>query len=269
MTQPGPADGATAPPPGSLIALEGTLNLRDLGGWPTASGDQVVVRARLYRSDRLSDLSPADHRVLERLGIATVVDLRYEREAAEHPSQLWPGVADHLSIPMGGDLADQRSFIERALDGDFDDITDDDVGESYVTFLIDHAAEFGAAIEAVTGEAPALFHCTAGKDRTGLLAMLVLRTLGVDDADVLRDFTLSNEYRAERRMSDLRPVFAARGLDVERFRPALSAPGPALLRAMQWIDDTHGSTVDYLAGPCGLPDAADRLRRKLLEPAAP
>ena len=99
-----------------------------------------------------------------------------------------------------------------------------------------------------------------------MLAMLVLRALGVGDADVLRDFTLSNEYRAERRMAQLRPVFAEHGLDVERYRPALSAPGPALVRAMAWIDDAHGSTAEYLAGPCGLDDAVDRLRRKLLEP---
>lgn len=266
MTPAGQADGETSPP-GSLISLEGTLNLRDLGGWPTSSGDQVVARARLYRSDRLSDLTPADHVVLERFGIVTVVDLRYEREAAEHPSKLWLGVENHVSIPMGGDLADQRTFIERALDGDYDGITDDDVGESYVTFLIDHAADFGVAVAAITDSVPALFHCTAGKDRTGLLSMLVLRTLGVDDADVLRDFTLSNEYRAERRMAQLRPVFTERGLDVEEFRPALSAPGPALLRAMEWIDDSYGSTADYLAGPCGLAEPVERLQRQLLEPA--
>ena len=253
-------------PPGSLISLEGTLNLRDLGGWPTSTGDQIVARARLYRSDRLSDLTTADHAVLERLGIVTVVDLRYEREAAEHPSKLWPSVQNHVSIPMGGDLADQRTFIERALDGDFDDITDEDVGESYVTFLVDHAVDFGAAVNAITDGVPALFHCTAGKDRTGLLSMLVLRTVGVDDRDVLRDFTLSNDYRAERRMAQLRPLFAERGLDVERFRPALSAPGPALTQAMVWIDDTYGSTADYLAGPCGLTEPVERLRQ-LLEPA--
>ena len=210
MTSPTVPD-RDATPPGALIALDGTLNLRDLGGWTTSSGTDMVTRGRLYRSDRLSDLTAADHALLERLRIATVVDLRYEREVTEHPSRLWSGVENHLSIPMGGELADQRSFIERALDGDFDGITDDDVGESYITFLADHAVDFGTAIAAVTDGAPALFHCTAGKDRTGLLAMLVLRTLAVSDADVLRDFTLSNMYRAERRMAELRPVFAERG----------------------------------------------------------
>ena len=104
-----------------------------------------MARARVYRSDRLSDLTPADHGVLERLGIVTVVDLRYEREAAEHPSRLWFGVENQVSIPMGGDLADQRTFIERALGGEYDGITDDEVGESYVSFLVDHAADFGTA----------------------------------------------------------------------------------------------------------------------------
>ena len=251
-------------PPGSLIALDGTLNFRDLGGWSTATGEHVVSRATLYRSDRLSDLTPADHAVLERLGVVTVIDLRYEAEAAQHPSNLWSGVQDHVAIPMGGDLADQRTFIERALDGDYDGITDDDVAVSYVELLTEHASDFGAAVDTLTEGGTALFHCTAGKDRTGLLAMLLLRTVGVADRDVLRDFTLSNEYRAERRMAQLRGVFADRGLNIEDFRPALSAPGPALERAMRWIDETHGSTATFLAEACGVAEPVDRLRRRLL-----
>ena len=258
-----------ATPAGSLIALEGTLNLRDLGGWPTASGEHVVARSTLYRSDRLSDLSPADHDVLDALGIVTVIDLRYEAEAAQHPSVLWSGVENHVSIPMGGEFADQRSFIERALDGDFDDISDADIGESYIEFLTDHATEFGTAIDTLADGGPALFHCTAGKDRTGLLAMLMLRTVGVDDATVLHDFTLSNEYRAERRMAQLEPIFTERGLDIENFRPALSAPGPALHTAMTWIDETHGSTATYLVESCGMADPVERLGRRLLRPAHP
>lgn len=263
----GPSGDGAATPPGSLIALDGTLNLRDLGGWPTASGDHQVARHTLYRSDRLSDLTAADHRVLASLGIVTVIDLRHDAEAAEHPSKLWPGVDNHVKIPMGGDLADQRSFIERALAGEYTGISDHDVAASYVDFLTGHASDFGTAVDTLAYGGPALFHCTAGKDRTGLLAMLLLRTVGVADSDVRRDFVLSNEYRAERRVAALRPVFAEHGLDVEDFRPALSAPEAALVHAMRWIDDAHGSTAAYLAGPCNVTEPVARLEGRLLRPA--
>ncbi|MDH3682694.1 MAG: tyrosine-protein phosphatase [Acidimicrobiia bacterium] len=253
--------------PGALIALDGTLNFRDLGGWPAESGEYRVLRGRVFRSDRLSDLTAADHRRLVGLGIATVVDLRYEAEVEAHPSRLWPTVVDHHEIPLGGDLADQRSFIERALAGEYDGITDADVGESYLDMLRLHAEDFGRAVAALLEGGPALFHCTAGKDRTGLLSMLLLRTVGVGAAHVLADFALSNEYRAERRMAQLRPTFEAHDLDIESFRPALSAPPPALERAMAWIDETHGGAQGYLTEAANLANAGDRLRAHLLEPA--
>ena len=253
--------------PGALIALDGTLNLRDLGGWVTEDGESQTRRGQFFRSDRLSDLSEDDHGKLVGLGIDTVIDLRYEAEVAEHPSLLWPSVVSHLEIPMGGDLADQRSFMERALDGEYDGITDADVGESYIAMLEDHGTDFGRAVEGLLAGGPSLYHCTAGKDRTGLLSMLVLRTVGVSTADVLADFVLSNEYRAAKRMAQLKPVFDDAGLDIESFRPALSAPRPALEQAVAWIEANHGTAETFLAGPGAVDQPGSRLQARLLEPA--
>ena len=255
--------------PGELIVLEGTLNLRDLGGWTTELGGEQVALGQVFRSDRLSDLTSADHERLSGFGIDTVIDLRYEAEVAEHPSLLWPEVTNHHEFPMGGDLADQRSFIERAFSGEFEGLTDSDVGESYVEMLAGHATGFGQAVEAVLGGGPSLFHCTAGKDRTGLLAMLILRTVGVSEPDVLADFEFSNQYRAERRMAQLRPVFEAEGLDIERFRPALSAPRPAMERALSWVRERYGTAEGFLTDGAQVANAGVRLRSRLLEPTAP
>jgi protein-tyrosine phosphatase len=249
--------------PGALIDLDGTMNLRDLGGWSTASG-QAVIRGQVYRSDRLSLLSETDLARLAAMGIGTVIDLRYEAEVAVHPSRLWTTVTRHVAIPMGGQLADQRSFVDQILAGEVDQVTEDDVGASYLDLLQDHATGFGQALEVLLDSGPSLFHCTAGKDRTGLLAMLVLSTVGVADRDVLHDFSLSNQYRAERRMTELRPVFEERGLDIERFRPALSAPPPALATALAWLREMFGSVGSYLEGPAGVPGATRRLRSRLL-----
>ncbi len=266
----GRAEGSGARPgdPGALIELDGTLNLRDLGGWPTASGE-AVARGRLYRSDRLNGLSDADHQRLSTLGIATVVDLRYREEAAEHPSRLWPTVTAHLEIPMAGELANQRSLVDRILAGELHGITVDDVADSYREMLTRHARGFGRAVEALLGPRPALFHCTAGKDRTGLLAMLVLATVGVADDDILADYDLTNRYRAERRIVELRPSFERRDLDIERFRPALSAPVPAMEATLAWLARHHTTAEAYLSGPAGVPDAGPRLRQRLLGSSAP
>ncbi len=251
---------------GALIPLEGTLNLRDLGGWTTATG-RTTAFGHFYRSDRLSGLTDADHHTLDDLAIDTVVDLRYEAEVAEHPSLLWSTVAHHHEIPMGGELADQRSFIDRALAGEFDGITDADVADSYIDLLGNHAEGFGRAVTALLDGGAGLYHCTAGKDRTGLLSMLVLRTVGVSTSDVLADFVLSNEYRAAKRMAQLKPVFDDAGLDIESFRPALSAPRPALEQAVSWIEANHGTAEAFLTGPGAVDDPGARLQARLLEPA--
>lgn len=247
------------------------MNVRDLGGWPTGSGAAGgstpgrTAYGRLYRSDRLSNLSAADQRHLDERGIVTVIDLRYRAEVAEHPSRLWPSVTHHHQIPMGGDLADQRTFLERAFSGDMGPVSDDDVAQSYLTMLSDHGPELGQAVEALLAATPALFHCSAGKDRTGLLSMLVLGTVGVSDDDILTDFELSNLYRTERRINQLRPLFSEQGLDVEAYRAALGAPRSALEAALAWLRASFGTPARYLSEAAGVVDPTSRLSLLLVE----
>ncbi len=236
----------TTPTPGQRIDLEGALNLRDLGGWPTMHGG-TVRRGVAFRCDRLSQLTPADHDTLGALDITTVIDFRYEREVADDPSRLWPAVSNHIEIPMAGKLAQEKSFLERAFAGEMAGIDDDWVFDSYVAILEDHAEDYARAIRHVIDDGSSLFHCTAGKDRTGLMAMLLLSVVGVDREYILDDFDLSNRYRAEPRMAQLAATFAEKGLDVEDFRPALGAPRPAMHKTLQWLDANHGGPLGYLA----------------------
>jgi protein-tyrosine phosphatase len=247
---------------GALIPLDGTMNLRDLGGWSAAGG--MTAFGCLYRSDRLSDLSDADHRQLERREITTVIDLRRPAEVAEYPSRLWSSVVDHHQIPIGGHSDDARTFLQRVLDGELDAMSNDDVGENYVELLDTHGHQFGQAVEAMLAPGASLFHCSAGKDRTGLLSMLVLSSVGVSDEDIVEDYTLSNRYRTGHRIEHLRAVFEANGLDIDRYRPILSAPGPAMAKAMAWLSNEFGSPERYLAQRAGVVDPAPRLRELLV-----
>ena len=98
---------------------------------------------------------------------------------------------------------------------------------------------------------PAVFHCTAGKDRTGLTAALVLSALGVDDGQVLDDYELSNRFRSAVRLGEIRPVLAEKGIDIERYLPLFTAPRRSMAAALAGLRATYGSVEDYLTGPAG------------------
>jgi len=234
----------TEPAAGAQIQVEGLRNLRDLGGWPTPTG--TVRRGRLFRSERLDELTASSHGALDELGIRTVIDFRYESEVAENPSKLWSAVDNHVEIPMAPESVKPGSFMERILAGEFEGLSDEWVGDMYEEILERHASKYVDAVTQAVTSGPALFHCSAGKDRTGLMAMLILLVLGVERSDIITDFDLTNTYRTEARMAEMQPMYAEHGLDVEDFRPMMSAPVPALHQALKWIDDHHGTAEAYL-----------------------
>jgi protein-tyrosine phosphatase len=115
---------------------------------------------------------------------------------------------------------------------------------------------------------PLLFHCTAGKDRTGVTAMLILSVLGVADEDILDDYELTTTYRSGRRVEQLRPELERAGVDVEAVLPFLIAPRPVMERTMAFVRERWGSAEGYLTGPAAVtPKTITRLRATLLEQA--
>jgi protein-tyrosine phosphatase len=155
------------------IRLPGTLNLRDVGGYPTRDGGRVRWRA-LLRSDALHRV-PAGTAVLRGLGLRTVIDLRSHVEAEIAPSDLGDLGPRTLHIPvLGGDL--------RALPSDL---------SGTYRYIVD---ECGAAIAAVIqrlcapAALPALIHCSAGRDRTGIVIALILAAMGVPDDVIAADY---------------------------------------------------------------------------------
>jgi protein-tyrosine phosphatase len=253
--------------PGTLVALEGAMNLRDVGGYPVGD-DLAVVRGQVFRSDHLATLTDADHIVLCAIGIATVLDLRHDAEVDQQPSRLWSTVLHHERLPMADEMAQQGSFVERVLNGHFQALTDESVVDLYLDLLERHAAVFGTVLTRIAdpNRRPVLFHCTAGKDRTGLAAALLHEVLGVDREDVLDDYELSRRYRTDRRVAELRPMFEERGVDIESVMPILSAPRAALAGALHRLDE-HGGAEAYLTGAAGMhPDTIAALREQLLTP---
>jgi len=205
-----------------VIELSGLLNLRDLGGLPTEDGRRVKRRL-LYRSDypALPDHTAAAAAV-ERLGLRTVVDLRARREA-EHECVAWSEHAvDYHRCPISSGTSSWHGGYERYLTHRPETVT------SAVRILLDPEA------------GPALFHCAAGKDRTGVVAALVLSVLGVEAQDVVDDYVLSEPSVAGvlARLAGAPPyVDVLEGQTPETQRPRARA----MWRFLEWVDAQGGA----------------------------
>lgn len=231
------------------LELAGVLNLRDLGGYPLAGGGSIRWRT-LFRSDALHQLDAEGAAVLTGLGIRSVIDLRTNAEAEVAPSALAgvPAAVTHLSL-LSGDL--------QALPLDL---------EAIYHFMI---TECGAAIAAAVGvlcapgALPALVHCSAGKDRTGVVVALLLSALGVSDEVIAADYALSGHYLDPERTPVIGHLQASTGLGENLTMSLLGSPPELILNALSWARDAGGSVAGYLDGH-GLP-ASDlaRLRTAL------
>jgi len=235
---------------GRHIELPGVLNLRDLGNYPAAGGGSVRWRA-LLRSDALHQLDPGGLAVLAGLDLRTVLDLRTQPETLAAPSML-DGLAarvTHVSI-LRGDL--------QALPLELDAIYRYMVGE-----CADAIAEAIKALCTV-GAFPALVHCSAGKDRTGIVIALVLAVLGVPDEVIAADYALSARYLDPDRTPAIGQLQASTGLGDRLTRPLLISPPALILDVLSWVRAASGSVEGYLLDH-GLAQAElDQLRAGLI-----
>ena len=220
------------------LPLAGASNFRDLGGYQGLNGQTLRWR-RLFRSDHLAALTPADHAVLQALG------------ASERAAQAYalPGVAYHP-------LTIEPTVIHRALalQQQGQQLTAQDaVGlmqETYRCFVHDNAPRFAQMFRLLLdNDSPIVFHCTAGKDRTGFAAALILLALGVPRATVMEDYLLTNGlYRRPEGLASLAPseVLAVLWRVQEDFLDA----------ALHRVDADFGGIDTYLVDVLGLDDAA-------------
>ena len=241
-----------------LFALDGWFNFRDLGGYETSDGHTVRWR-RLFRADGPHALSAADAVVLGDLGLATVIDLRTSDEAEQRGRwQDHLGTVDYRHLPMMDVLPEEEEFVRTWSDAV-------NVGEHYGHIARAGASAVGAAITCLAHpEAlPAVFHCSAGKDRTGVLAAIVLGLLGVPDETIVTDYALSADAMA--RMLDWLRTQSADLEQLERYAPAVRSAEPEAMRVfLRGVRDQWGSFEGYAAA-LGLDSEVDALRGALLD----
>ena len=253
--------------PERLVPLEGTQNFRDLGGYPTEDGRRVRWR-RLYRADALSTLTEGDLADLEELGLRLVVDFRGDDEVDLEPGPFrnHPRVG-YRNVPIG-ENASPAEWRARFESGDLGDLDEGWLSRSYVAMLDARPEAFAQVLRSFCeAEAlPAVFHCTAGKDRTGIMAMLTLRLLGVAREQVVADYVLTAEYTGNKIRAANR-WFSDQGIDIERAAALFSARPATMEIALDHLETTHGGIERYAKDVMALEaDVIEALREALTEP---
>jgi len=243
--------------PMRLLRLQGATNFRDLGGYAGRDGRSVRWR-RLFRSDHLSGLTPDDCALLAELRLHGSIDFRGQVERAAQPYEL-TGVAQHS-------LAIEPTVVQRmeALAGAERELTAPLVvglmEDLYRSLVNEQASRFGELFQRLlNAEGPLVFHCTAGKDRTGVAAALILLSLGVSREQVMADYLLTNElFKPPELLQSRTPgdALAVLWRVQESFLEA----------AFDAIEAEHGDVERYLTHRLGLTRAAlDSLADRFLE----
>ncbi|MEV0458414.1 tyrosine-protein phosphatase [Catellatospora methionotrophica] len=238
------------------IAFTRLRNFRDLGGYAGFEG-RTVRWGRLYRADALSKMDDGDWARFLELGVKTVIDLRYPFEIAKRGR-----VREHDGLAYHNLSVEHRPYRQAELGpevavGPF-------LAGKYVEVAQDGVVELRQALDVIVAEdsGPLVFHCASGKDRTGLLAALVLTLLDVPDEVIVEDFALT-ELATAGLVADITAL-----MGVPPVWPGYGrAPAEVMTLFLAWAAEHHGSLRGYAETQLGIDDAyITRLRATLLEP---
>jgi protein-tyrosine phosphatase len=239
------------------VTFEACFNFRDLGGYETIDRHHVRWGA-LYRSDALHRLTDADLDVAFGLGLRTVIDLRSTEELDKHGRFAHADEVTFHHLPFFEADSVPFKWAER-------DDPEPPPGVEYVAIAASARPSVAAAFRVIAaGEYPVVFHCGAGKDRTGILAALVLSSLGVPDESIVADYHLS-----ERALAPTLAWAEANAPDMAEQMTSLPpwllrAPMPVMQAFLDILRERHGSIDAYLADAGVEPPVFDALRGRLL-----
>ena len=258
---------ATGDQPGlgeELVRLASADNFRDVTGVETTypAGVGLLQRGVLYRSNELQ-LTDDDAHSIAGLGITAVYDLRSQHEVEAHPDVEVPGAEWHHLEVHGIPMDSVRDLDTR-------DAGTEVMREVYRSFVDEPGARaaFAELFNRIAlSEGAQLFHCTAGKDRTGWASVLLLHLAGVDDQLILQDYLLTNTFSSGTREKYLGMVREHLGEDkVEVYERVMVADESYLQTAYDAVTASYGSRDGYLRGGLGLTDdVLVRLRSLLVE----
>ncbi len=254
------------------LPMDGAHNFRDLGGYETSDGRRLKW-GMLYRSDKLSDISPTDEQYMEKLGIRRIVDFRAPIEREEEPNRIAPDSSIAvINQPIAVDAAAVDHVKDRIAASD---VTAAEMGQLLVDANRQMVEQFTPVYREWmqsllnTDNYPSLFHCTAGKDRTGLAAALAMYAVGVPMETIYEDYLLTNTYTADHieRMVNLIEMGTLFKANSDAVRALFAVDRAYLGEAFKAMEEHYGSVDAYLSEGLGIgPEERQRLREILLEP---
>jgi protein-tyrosine phosphatase len=234
------------------IQFDGAPNFRDVGGYATSDGRRVREDV-IFRSAAVHRMTVRDaRRAAEELGLRTVIDLRGEAEVASTPAgALYEHEVERHHAPLSNAEV-EAVWAEAEPYGVESQLASMRHAQVAIGGLFEQLAEPGAL--------PALLHCTAGKDRTGMMVALLLDLLGVAREDILADYRMT-----ERHLPRVAETFAADRPATSAFVPNLEIHPGGLLGTLEFTRAEHGGPAGYLEA-CGVSvGAIERLRASLVE----
>jgi protein-tyrosine phosphatase len=239
LARPCPAELLAPParprPPKRHIALPGTYNFRDAGRYP-AGPERQTRWGTLYRSDSLHALSPDAQRELLDLGVTTILDLRRQDEAALAPNVFQCSGAvryHHVPVSSAGLLDLGSSSLATVYRG-----------------MLEREGDAFRRVFSILGQPaawPAIVHCTAGKDRTGLVVALLLSVAGVPREVIVGDYALTSRYLRGPDFEAARLQAAEHGFAWATTPELLACPPEAMEQVLTWLDDGFDGVEGYLA----------------------
>ena len=220
--------------PSRHLPLPGTYNVRDLGGYRTRNGRITRWRA-FFRADSLHRLPPEAQAMLLDHGVRTVLDLRRSDELQAAPN-VFAGATSvayrHLSL-----LVDSPPVPGTPLP----------LVDTYRHMLDERQAQICETLRVLVGPGgmPAVVHCTAGKDRTGLIAALVLGLAGVPEDTIVEDYALSATYLVGPFLEETRQRALRRGYTWEQYQPLVGCPPAHMHATLQYLQERYGGIEAY------------------------
>ena len=243
--------------PSRNLEFEGCVNFRDLGGYRTADNRMVAWRT-LFRADGLNKLTDTDLALMADLGLATVIDLRTLDEAEQRGSFPTERLdVTYVGLPLT-DVLPATEELPEWKEAAY-------VATRYAAMVSEGGPVLTSAIDALaTGSAlPAVMHCSAGKDRTGVLSALVLAFLGVPDESIIEDYALS-AAAMERLLERLMAEYPEAADQVAKYAPAILHVVPETMEQFLASLLAEYGSYDDLADALGVAGDVVRLRATLL-----
>ena len=242
------------------VKLQGAVNFRDLGGYKTKEGKHVKT-AVIYRSAALNTLSDADIAKVADLNIKYDFDFRGPYEVKTAPDKI-PANTKRISLPAGSENVGDSNYMKNM--GRY--MKSDSFLISFYTVLTPFKDRYAPLFDSLLANkfsSPILFHCTAGKDRTGIAAALILYALGVDEETIFNDYEATNYYRRNENAKAIAQMTKYYGLDEKTATSMMGAKRSYIQSTFTTIKSQYGTIDNYLEKVMGLNDKKIKQLREL------